>query len=51
MDKIKHKNENKPKRIDNAWVSSHEELSLTSSARRSSVTRQYTQGPQEQFPQ
>ena len=38
MDKIKHKNKNKPKKIDNAWVSSHEELSLTSSARRSSVT-------------
>ena len=36
MDKIKYKNKNKQKRIDNAWVSSHEELSLTSSAGRSS---------------
>ena len=41
----------KPNRIDNAWVSFHEELSLTSSARYNSVPNQYTQGSQEQFPQ
>ena len=42
---------NKQNRIGNTWVSSLEELSLTSSARRNSVTNQYTQGSQEQSPQ